>query len=134
MFSIDNLIERLVAVKSARPGTCVSITDKEATALIAGAEEVVLRQPVLLQLEAPLQIVGDIHGQYYDLLRLFEFRGMPPNARYLFLGDYVDRGPNGLECMFLLMALKIKYPDQVLLAPTPPPHPHHRTPLHATSS
>jgi len=114
-FNIDQIIERLVAVKQARPGTCVNISDKEATALIAAAEEVVLRQPVLLRLEAPLQIVGDIHGQFYDLLRLFDFRGLPPHARYLFLGDYVDRGPNGLECMFLLMALKTKYPDQVWL-------------------
>jgi len=113
--SVDSVIERLLAVKQARPGTCVQIVDKEAVALIAGAEEVVLRQPVLLQLQAPLQIVGDIHGQYYDLLRLLDFRGLPPDARYLFLGDYVDRGPNGLECMFLLMALKIKHPDQIWL-------------------
>ena len=91
----DGIIEQLLAVKGARPGTCVALSDKEAAALVAAAEEVVTEQPMLLELAAPLQIVVDIHGQFLDLLRLFEFRGLPPNARYLFLGDYVDRGPNG---------------------------------------
>ena len=85
--------------------------------LIAKSFEAVSEQPMLLELSAPMQIVGDIHGQFLDLLRLFEFKGMPDgtstSARYLFLGDYVDRGPNGLECMFLLMALKIKHPEQI---------------------
>merc|ERR1719377_140758 len=44
-----------------------------------------MNQPILLELEAPLKIVGDIHGQYYDLLRLFEYGGFPPEANYLFL-------------------------------------------------
>lgn len=41
------------------------------------------------------QVVGDVHGQYYDMLSMFDMVGSPENINYLFLGDYVDRGVFG---------------------------------------
>lgn len=63
----------------------------------------------------PFVWLGDVHGQYYDLLRLFEYGGFPPESNYLFLGDYVDRGKQSLETICLLLAYKIKYPENFFL-------------------
>ena len=60
-------------------------------------------------------IVGDIHGQYYDLLHVIETGGDPKDTNYLFLGDYVDRGLYGIECTILIMAMKVCHPQEVVL-------------------
>lgn len=74
-----------------------------------------MTQPVYLTLTAPMTVVGDIHGQFYDLLRIFKQNGVPPDKKYLFLGDYVDRGKKGIEVLCLLYALKLKYPEHIFL-------------------
>ncbi|KAF5404279.1 Serine/threonine-protein phosphatase [Paragonimus heterotremus] len=69
--------------------------------------------PILLKLSSPITVVGDLHGQYDDLLRYFKRCGMPPKTKYLFLGDYVDRGRYSIETISLIFAYKLKYPDQI---------------------
>lgn len=102
-------------VRGSRPGKNVQLTENEIRALALKSREIFLSQPILLELEAPLKICGDIHGQYYDLLRLFEYGGFPPESNYLFLGDYVDRGKQSLETICLLLAYKIKFPENFFL-------------------
>jgi serine/threonine-protein phosphatase PP1 catalytic subunit len=76
---------------------------------------IMIEQPMLLELEAPIQVCGDTHGQFNDLLTIFKLFGAPEKSNYLFLGDYVDRGKQSLECICLLMAYKIKYPNNFFL-------------------
>uniref|UniRef100_A0AC34EZS7 Serine/threonine-protein phosphatase n=1 Tax=Panagrolaimus sp. ES5 TaxID=591445 RepID=A0AC34EZS7_9BILA len=113
--NVDHLITRLLEARGCRPGKTVNMSENEIRALCSKSREIFLSQPILLELEAPLKICGDIHGQYNDLLRLFEYGGFPPEANYLFLGDYVDRGKQSLETICLLLAYKVKYPENFFL-------------------
>ncbi len=113
---LDDFIKRLLDAGYAGKVTkSVCLKNAEITAICHRVREVLLTQPSLLELDAPVKIVGDVHGQYTDLLRMFEMCGFPPKSNYLFLGDYVDRGKQSLETILLLFCYKLKYPENFFL-------------------
>lgn len=113
---LDDYIKRLLDAGYAGKVTKgVCLKNAEIVAICQRVREVLLSQPALLELDAPVKIVGDVHGQYTDLIRMFEMCGFPPMANYLFLGDYVDRGKQSLETILLLLCYKLKFPENFFL-------------------
>ncbi|CAM8990495.1 hypothetical protein QQ045_008647 [Rhodiola kirilowii] len=112
---VDDIIRRLLEGKAGRVAKPVQLNEVEIRQLCAASKDIFLSQPNLLELEAPIKICGDIHGQFPDLLRMFEYGGFPPSSNYLFLGDYVDRGKQSIETICLLLAYKIKYKENFFL-------------------
>jgi len=78
-------------------------------------KEILMRESNVVHISAPVTVVGDIHGQFYDLIEIFRIGGFCPDTNYLFLGDYVDRGLFSVETISLLTCLKLRYPDRVNL-------------------
>ena len=113
---LDDMIKRLVDAGYAGKVTkTVCLKNAEITAICHAARELFLSQPALLELSPPVKIVGDVHGQYTDLIRMFEMCGFPPNSNFLFLGDYVDRGKQSLETILLLLCYKLRFPENFFL-------------------
>eukprot|EP01060_Flectonema_neradi_P007015 TRINITY_DN1484_c0_g1_i2.p1 TRINITY_DN1484_c0_g1~~TRINITY_DN1484_c0_g1_i2.p1 ORF type:complete len:337 (+),score=35.97 TRINITY_DN1484_c0_g1_i2:268-1278(+) len=114
---VDVIIQKLLAVRGNKHGkqVLVLLKEDEIKHVQTKTREILMQQPTLLELDGPIKVAGDIHGQYYDLLRLFDRGGFPPDANYLFLGDYVDRGKHSMEVICLLFCYKIKYPENFFL-------------------
>jgi serine/threonine-protein phosphatase PP1 catalytic subunit len=112
---LKHIMNQLIAIKNAPFGTPARLSRTQIVYLCQKVRQIYLSQPVLLELQPPLTICGDTHGQYQDLLRLFDVCKFPPRTNYLFLGDYVDRGGQSIETICLLFAFKISYPENFFM-------------------
>ncbi len=83
--------------------------------LLSLFEDQIKSEPNILKIQDPITVVGDLHGQFYDLLKCLEVGGNPDDTKYLFLGDYVDRGTYSIENLILLMSIKLNYKDKILM-------------------
>ncbi|KAK5981102.1 Serine/threonine-protein phosphatase [Trichostrongylus colubriformis] len=109
------LITNLLSVGLPDKGLTKTVSENDIMEVLGKAREMFLSQPAMVELDSPVKICGDTHGQYPDLLRLFNKGGFPPLSNYLFLGDYVDRGKQNLEVILLVIAYKLKFPKNFFL-------------------
>lgn len=89
--------------------------DLQLIRLCQQVKDIFINEDIVLELQGPITVVGDIHGHLLDLLRILKIYGLPDKRKYLFLGDVVDRGEFSIEVVTLIFALKIKYPSQVYI-------------------
>jgi serine/threonine-protein phosphatase 4 catalytic subunit/serine/threonine-protein phosphatase PP1-1 len=91
------------------------LSKQEIKEICAKSIEIMINEPNIPNVYSPVNVCGDIHGQFYDLLSIFKIDGSPKHKSYVFLGDYVDRGYHSVECLSLLMLYKIMYPENIIL-------------------
>lgn len=106
---LENFLKDLVSSKS------MSLTVNDVMWLCNKAYIQLNREPSLLEISPPIKVCGDIHGQFDDLVRVFNSDRFNPNTKYLFLGDYVDRGDRSLEVLCLLLTMKARFPNSIYL-------------------
>jgi len=104
---LDRCIEKVRQCKHLEERELKELCDRVKTILMEESNV----QPVL----SPVIVCGDIHGQFYDLLELFRIGGDIKEQRYIFMGDFVDRGHHSVETLQLLLCYKARYPDKITL-------------------
>jgi serine/threonine-protein phosphatase 2A catalytic subunit len=91
------------------------LTETEIKEICKLSTDILSKEKTILKVNTPITICGDIHGQFSDLLELFQISGSIPYVSYLFLGDYVDRGYKSIETISLLLCYKIRFPNRIFL-------------------
>lgn len=106
-YNINSLAEGTakLTVSIIEPGTLIELAKE--------AQTIFEKEPILLEIEPPCNIVGDLHGHLLDLYRILTTCDLPPATKYLFLGDIVDRGQFSIECITLVYVLKVLYPQSI---------------------
>jgi serine/threonine-protein phosphatase 6 catalytic subunit len=104
-------IDKLINI--VHSGNC--LPERELRLLCDKVKEILLEESNVQPVRAPVTVCGDIHGQFYDLLELFNQGGLVPQTNYIFIGDFVDRGYHSAETLQYLLCLKVKYPGNITL-------------------
>ncbi len=90
-------------------------SEKEIEVLVEEVRDILMAEENVVPVQAPVTVCGDVHGQVYDLLEIFRLGGEPPKTRYLFMGDYVDRGYHSVETICVLLRLKLRHPSAITI-------------------
>lgn len=107
MSDFDKQLERL------KEGGMLQLEEVES--LVSRIKFLMAEEGNVCKVDAPVVVVGDIHGQFFDMLEMLEMAGMPPRSNFLFLGDLVDRGHNSIETLLYVFLLKARYPDRITI-------------------
>lgn len=119
LMNFDSFAARIIrhraSAKANKNRPSLEYKPKRVQKILESASKILSKEPILLHLPSDIIVVGDLHGNLDALLRIFTRCGYPPNTKYLFLGDYVDRGESSVEVFLLLLCLKIRNPNCVYL-------------------
>lgn len=104
---LDEWIEQLMG--------CKQLTESQVKVLCEKAKEILSKESNVQEVKCPVTVCGDVHGQFHDLMELFQIGGKSPDTNYLFMGDYVDRGYYSVETVTLLVCLKVRYKERITI-------------------